>query len=139
MKQYLFGQWVGISFIHWLFGPPLGFYLATDPLAQWSFYQVTIALWVFLSSLILSFWTIYLLSCSSRAFASAIKPFRVLLLKAIHLAGQVTTLLIVVLGTVRLLSGLWPEGEFFRFPLTEGPTLMRINGICLDRCHSHRY
>ncbi|WP_430687576.1 hypothetical protein [Leptolyngbya sp. AN02str] len=116
MKKYLLKQWAGISFIHWLIGLPLGMYLATYPLAQWFFYKLAIALWVFLSGLILSFWTIYLLSWALPAFARAIMQLRISVFKTIHRLGQATTLLILLIGAVRLLPGVWTEGDFFHLP-----------------------
>jgi signal transduction histidine kinase len=135
MKKYLLKQWVGISFIHWLIGLTFGIYLATFPFAQCFFYKLAIALWVLLSSLILSFWTIYLLSWAFPAFARTIMPFRMPVLKAIYRLGQATTLLILLIGAVRLLPGVWTEEEFFHLP--DGSLFWIMQSIAISQGLHH--
>jgi hypothetical protein len=42
--------------------------------------------------------------------------FRLPVFKAIHLLGQATTLLILLIGAIRLMPGVWTEKEFFLLP-----------------------
>lgn len=114
MKKYLVGQWVGISFIHWLIIFTWGIYLTTYPLSNWSLYHLEIALSVFLSSLIVCFWTIYLLNCYFRLTAKSIIRFWLPVFRVIYVLGQTTTLLIVMIGTVKVLLGFLSSEVFFR-------------------------
>lgn len=114
MRQYFFHQWVGISFVHWLIAPLLGIYLATYPLSRWSFYQVATALWFLLFSLILCFWTVYLLSYYFHPLARLVMQFRLRVFRAIYALGRVTTLLIVLMGAIRLPPAALPDEAFFR-------------------------
>ncbi|MGF1570947.1 MAG: hypothetical protein ACFCVD_23210 [Nodosilinea sp.] len=135
MKRYLLRQWVGITLLHWFLALPLGIYLATYPLSSWSFYQVATALWFFLFSLILCFWTIYLLGYYPHRLFRSARRFRFPVFRAIYVSGQAISLLILLMGAVVLLSRLLPDHDFFRLSDLAGFWIMQSIAIAQGLHH----
>ncbi|PSB12969.1 hypothetical protein C7B61_07750 [filamentous cyanobacterium CCP1] len=110
--SYLWGKWLGIASIHWLFA--LGWLLINDPPSRWTIDEVVLISLSALSSLILCFWTIYLLGGYFRPVARYVIRFRLPLFQAIYALGRAITGLVVLMGAAKLLPGVLPDGEFFR-------------------------
>jgi hypothetical protein len=113
-KRYLFGHWIGITNVYWALVLTWGIYLTRYPLWDWSLYQIALALCVLVWSLIIGFWTAYLLGYYVRGVAKCISRIRLSLFRAFHVLGQTATLLIVLISLIGLFPNLLPGGAFFQ-------------------------